>query len=36
MKLVATDPKIVVLQGSGHWPMEEKPKETMDALLSYL
>lgn len=36
MKLVANDAKVVVLQGSGHWVMEEKPKETMDALLSFL
>ena len=36
MKLVATDAKMVVLKGSGHWVMEERPKETMDALLGFL
>jgi pimeloyl-ACP methyl ester carboxylesterase len=36
MKLVATDAKMVVLKGSGHWVMEERPQETMDALLGFL
>ena len=36
MKLVATDAKMVVLKGGGHWLMEERPQETMDALLGFL
>ena len=36
MKLVATDVKVVVLKDAGHWIMEERPKETMDALVSFL
>jgi pimeloyl-ACP methyl ester carboxylesterase len=36
MKLVATDATMLVLKDCGHWVMEEKPKETMDALLKFL
>lgn len=36
MKLVATDVTVIVLEDSGHWVMEEKPKETMDALMTFL
>jgi len=36
MKLVATNTTFVVLQDCGHWVMEEKPKETMDALEKFL
>ena len=36
MKLVATDATMVVLKDCGHWVMEEKPKETTDALLKFL
>jgi pimeloyl-ACP methyl ester carboxylesterase len=36
MKLVASDATIVVLKGSGHWVMEERPRETADALLKFL
>lgn len=36
MKVVANDVTSVVLKNSGHWVMEEKPKETMDALLKFL
>ncbi len=36
MKLVANDVKIIELKGSGHWLMEERPKETMDALVDFL
>jgi pimeloyl-ACP methyl ester carboxylesterase len=36
MKLVATDVKIIELKGSGHWLMEERPQETMDALVAFL
>jgi pimeloyl-ACP methyl ester carboxylesterase len=36
MKLVATDVKEIVLKDTGHWIMEERPKETMDALVNFL
>lgn len=36
MKLVATDVTVVVLKGTGHWVMEERPQETMEALLKFL
>ena len=36
MKLVATNVTIIELKGAGHWIMEERPKETMDALISFL
>lgn len=36
MRLVALDVTVVVLPGTGHWLMEERPKETMDALLKFL
>ena len=36
MKLVATDVTIVTLANTGHWIMEERPKETMDALAGFL
>jgi pimeloyl-ACP methyl ester carboxylesterase len=36
MKLVATDVTVVVLKDSGHWVLEEKPKETTDALMKFL
>jgi pimeloyl-ACP methyl ester carboxylesterase len=36
MKRVATDVKVIDLQGAGHWLMEERPKETMDALVAFL
>lgn len=36
MKRVATDVKLIELKGSGHWLMEERPKETMDALIAFL
>jgi pimeloyl-ACP methyl ester carboxylesterase len=35
-KLVASDVTIVVLKDTGHWIMEERPKETMDALTKFL
>ena len=34
--LVATDVTVVVLKNSGHWVLEEKPKETTDALVKFL
>jgi pimeloyl-ACP methyl ester carboxylesterase len=36
MKLVANDVTTVTLQGAGHWILEERPKETTDALLKFL
>jgi len=35
-KLVATDVTVVVLKETGHWVLEERPKETTEALLSFL
>jgi pimeloyl-ACP methyl ester carboxylesterase len=36
MKLVASDVTFVVLQNTGHWVLEERPKETTDALLKFI
>jgi pimeloyl-ACP methyl ester carboxylesterase len=36
VKLVAPDATVVVVKDSGHWLMEEKPKETMAALEGFL
>jgi len=36
MKLVATDVTIIDLKDTGHWIMEERPKETMDAIVKFL
>jgi pimeloyl-ACP methyl ester carboxylesterase len=36
MKLVATDVTTVTLSDCGHWVLEEKPKETTAALMSFL
>jgi pimeloyl-ACP methyl ester carboxylesterase len=36
MKLVASDATVVVLKDTGHWLMEERPKETIDALMKFL
>jgi pimeloyl-ACP methyl ester carboxylesterase len=35
-KLVAADVTVVVLKNTGHWVMEEQPKETTDALVKFL
>jgi pimeloyl-ACP methyl ester carboxylesterase len=35
-KLVATDATVIVLKNTGHWLMEENPKETADALQNFL
>src|SRR3984957_11574934 len=35
-KLVAIDVTVVVLKDTGHWLMEEQPKETTDALVKFL
>jgi pimeloyl-ACP methyl ester carboxylesterase len=36
MKLVGKDVTIVDLKDTGHWVMEERPKETMEAILKFL
>jgi len=36
MKLVASDVTVVVLKNTGHWVLEEEPKETTDALMKFL
>lgn len=36
MKLVASSATVVVLKDAGHWIMEERPKETTDALVRFL
>jgi len=36
MKLVASDLTVVVVKDSGHWIMEERPKETTEALVKFL
>ena len=36
MKLVASDVTVIVLKDTGHWIMEERPKETTDALVKFL
>jgi pimeloyl-ACP methyl ester carboxylesterase len=36
IKLVANDVAVVVLPNTGHWILEERPKETTEALLSFL
>jgi pimeloyl-ACP methyl ester carboxylesterase len=35
-RLVGTDVSAIVLEGTGHWLMEERPQETMDALTGFL
>ena len=36
VKLVATNVETLVLPDTGHWVMEERPRETMDALMRFL
>jgi pimeloyl-ACP methyl ester carboxylesterase len=35
-KLAASDVTVVVLKDTGHWVLEERPKETTEALLKFL
>jgi pimeloyl-ACP methyl ester carboxylesterase len=35
-RLVATDVTVIVLKDTGHWVLEERPKETADALQKFL
>jgi pimeloyl-ACP methyl ester carboxylesterase len=36
LNLVATNVKVVILKNTGHWVLEENPKETFDALFNFL
>ena len=36
MKLVASDMTVMIVDGAGHWILEERPKETTDALVKFL
>jgi pimeloyl-ACP methyl ester carboxylesterase len=36
MKLVATNVSVVIVKNSGHWILEEQPKQTTGALVSFL
>lgn len=36
MQLVATNVTVIVLPDTGHWILEERPKETTDALVNFL
>jgi pimeloyl-ACP methyl ester carboxylesterase len=36
MKLVADNVEVVVLPNTGHWILEERPKETAEALANFL
>lgn len=36
MKLVASDVTVVVLKDAAHWIIEERPKETIEALQKFL
>lgn len=36
MKLVASDVRVVVLKDTGHWVLEERPTETLEALVKFL
>jgi pimeloyl-ACP methyl ester carboxylesterase len=36
LKVVASDAKVVVLENTGHWVLEENPKGTTDALVKFL
>ena len=36
MKLVAAHVTVVIVKNSGHWILEEQPKQTTDALIDFL
>jgi pimeloyl-ACP methyl ester carboxylesterase len=36
MKLVSTNVTVIVLPDTGHWILEERPKETTEALVNFL
>lgn len=35
-KLIASDVKVIILENTGHWIMEERSRETIDALVNFL
>jgi pimeloyl-ACP methyl ester carboxylesterase len=36
MKLAASNVMVVIVKDSGHWILEEQPKQTTDALVNFL
>jgi pimeloyl-ACP methyl ester carboxylesterase len=36
MEAAASQVTVVLLKDTGHWVMEERPKETTDALIKFL
>jgi hypothetical protein len=36
MKLVASDVTSVVVKDAGHWVLDERPRETTEALVKFL
>ena len=36
MQVVAADARMIVLKDTGHWVLEEKPKEITEALMNFL
>jgi len=36
MKLIADNVEVIVLPNTGHWILEERPKETTEALVKFL
>jgi len=36
VRLVATNATVVIVKNSGHWVLEEQPKETVEALEKFL
>jgi pimeloyl-ACP methyl ester carboxylesterase len=36
MKLVASNVTVIVIPDTGHWVLEERPKETTEALVKFL
>ena len=36
LKVVASDFAVFVLENTGHWVLEENPRATIDALMSFL
>jgi pimeloyl-ACP methyl ester carboxylesterase len=35
MRLVASNVTVVIVKNCGHWILEEQPKQTIDALVSF-
>jgi len=36
LKVVASNAKVVVLENTGHWMLEENPKQKTEALITFL